>query len=176
MKNILFILILLLSLVSSSQTKAEKIILKDITNNIIQTQQIPVTITIHSIKDLRVKESQIIRMGQTLALRPLEPETPQGYISKSYTREVEEQKTKIQKIKQIVNEEKLPEIIIKHEEAKLKDLEFKAKEFQLGAITPRAYRETTYKSPVNGIVKRIIPVGGSDGKLNIEILIETNSR
>ncbi len=104
----------------------------------------------------------------------MEAEAPQVYISKNHDREVQKQKAKIEKVKQIVKEEGLPEIIIKHEEAKLRDLEFAAKEFHLGAIDPKAPKETTYRSPVNGIVKRIIPNGGSDGRLNVEIVVETS--
>jgi hypothetical protein len=59
MKNILILSILVLSLLSSNQGKTEKIILKDIST--IQTQQIPITITVRSIKDLRVKENQSIK-------------------------------------------------------------------------------------------------------------------
>jgi len=136
------------------------------------SQQIPITVTVRSVNDLRVKEGQRIKIGQLLALKPVDPEAPQGYISKNHDREVEKQKAKLEKVKQIVKEEGLPEIIIKHEEAKLRDLEFAAKEYKLGAIDPKAPQETTYLSPVNGIIKRITPSSGSDGRLNVEILIE----
>ena len=59
MKNILILSILVLSLLSSNQGKTEKIILKDIST--IQTQQIPITITVRSIKDKRVKENKSIK-------------------------------------------------------------------------------------------------------------------
>jgi hypothetical protein len=147
---------------------------EDLTKEAATNKTIPITVTVRSVRDLRIKEGQRIKIGQLLALKPIDPEAPQGYISKNHDREVEKQKAKLEKVKQIVKEEGLPEIIIKHEEAKLKDLEFAAKEFHLGAIDPKAPKETTYRSPVNGIVKRIIPNGGSDGRLNVEILIETD--
>jgi hypothetical protein len=145
---------------------------EDLTKEATTNKTIPITITIRSVRDLRVKEGQRIKIGQLLALKPIDPEAPQGYISKNHDREVEKQKAKLEKVKQIVKEENLPEIIIKHEEAKLRDLEFAAKEFHLGAIDPKAPKETTYRSPVNGIVKRIIPNGGSDGRLTVEIVVE----
>jgi hypothetical protein len=53
---------------------------------------VPITVTVRSIKDLKVKENQIIKIGQVLAYRPLDPETPQGYISTKHDREVQKQK------------------------------------------------------------------------------------
>lgn len=170
-KNSVIAIGLLISSWSLGSINAKQVVIQESTIN---SQQIPITVTVRSVRDLRVKEGQRIKIGQLLALKPVDPDAPQGYISKNHDREVEKQKAKLEKVKQIVKEEGLPEIIIKHEEAKLKDLEFAAKEFHLGAIDPKAPKETTYRSPVNGIVKRIIPNGGSDGRLNVEILIETN--
>jgi len=133
---------------------------------------VPITITICSMKDLKVKENQIIKIGQILAYRPLDPETPQGYSSTKHDREVQKQKDYLKEIKQIVKENNLPNIMIEHEEAILKDLEFTAKEFKKSSVSPKAFKETTYKSPINGKIKRIILTNGSDGKLNIELLCE----
>jgi hypothetical protein len=134
---------------------------------------VPITVTVRSINDLKVKENQIIKIGQVLAYRPLDPETPQGYISTKHDREVQKQKDYLKEIRQIVKENNLPNAMIEHEEAILKDLEFTAKEFKKSSISPKAFKETTYKSPINGKIKRIIPSGGSDGRLNIEIIIES---
>lgn len=164
MRQILFIItFLVFSLVGS--VKAQP----DLNTN---PSFIPITVTVRSINDLRVKEGQKIKIGQLLALKPVEPQAGPRYISKNHDREVEKQKAKLERVKQIVKEEGLPEIVIKHEEAKLRDLEFAAKEYKLGAIDPKAPQETTYLSPVNGIIKRITPAKGSDGRLNIEILVE----
>jgi len=133
---------------------------------------VPITITICSMKDLKVNENQILKIGQILAYRPLDPETPQGYISTKHDREVQKQKDYLKEIKQIVKENNLPNIMIEHEEAILKDLEFTAKEFKKSSVSPKAFKETTYKSPINGKIKRIILTNGSDGKLNIELLCE----
>ena len=108
-----------------------------------------------------------------MAYRPLDPEIPQGYISTKHDREVQKQKDYLKEIRQIVKENNLQNTMIEHEEAILKDLEFTAKEFKKSSISPKAFKETTYKSPINGKIKRIIPSGGSDGKLNIEIIIES---
>ncbi|MDX1920850.1 MAG: hypothetical protein SFU25_08985 [Candidatus Caenarcaniphilales bacterium] len=160
----------LMALLLCSLVKANTIRLQErIPRN---SQQIPITVTVRSIRDLRVKEGQNVRIGQLLALRPIEPQAPARYIPKNHEREVQKQKAKLEKVKLIVKEEGLPEIMIKHEEAKLRDLEFEASEYRKGAVDPRTPQETTYNSPVNGIVKRIIPTGGSDGRLNVEILIE----
>lgn len=137
------------------------------------SQQIPITVTVRSINDLRVKEGQKVRIGQLLALRPIEPQAGPRYVSTNHDREVEKQKAKLELVKQIVQEEGLPEVIIRHEEAKLRDLEFAAKEYKLGAIDPKAPQETTYLSPINGVIKRLTPISGSGGRLNVEILIET---
>ena len=134
---------------------------------------VPITVTVRSINDLKVKENQIIKIGQVLAYRTLDPETPQGYISTKHDREVQKQKDYLKEIRQIVKENNLQNTMIEHEEAILKDLEFTAKEFKKSSISPKAFKETTYKSPINGKIKRIIPSGGSDGKLNIEIIIES---
>jgi hypothetical protein len=134
---------------------------------------VPITVTVRSINDLKVKENQIIKIGQVLAYRPLDPEIPQGYISTKHDGEVQKQKDYLKEVKQIVKENNLPNAMIEHEEAILKDLEFTAKEFKKSAISPKAFKETTYKSPINGKIKRIIPSGGSDGKLNIEIIVES---
>jgi len=134
---------------------------------------VPITVTVRSMNDLKVKENQIIKIGQVLAYRPLDPETPQGYISTKYDREVQKQKDYLKEIKKIVKENNLPNTMIEHEEAILKDLEFTAKEFKKSSISPKAFKETTYKSPINGKIKRIIPSGGSDGRLNVEIIIES---
>lgn len=137
------------------------------------SQQIPITVTVRSINDLRVKEGQKVQIGQLLALKPVEPQAGPRYVPKNHEYEVQKQKAKLERVRQIVKEENLPEIVIKHEEAKLKDLEFAAREYKLGAIDPKAPQETTYLSPINGIVKRITPANGSDGRLNVEILIES---
>jgi hypothetical protein len=134
---------------------------------------VPITVTVRSINDLKVKENQIIKIGQVLAYRPLDPEAPQGYISTKHDREVQKQKDYLKEIRQIVKENNLQNTMIEHEEAILKDLEFTAKEFKKSSISPKAFKETTYKSPINGKIKRIIPSGGSDGRLNIEIIIES---
>jgi len=134
---------------------------------------VPITVTVRSMNDLKVKENQIIKIGQVLAYRPLDPETPQGYISTKYDREVQKQKDYLKEIKKIVKENNLPNTMIEHEEAILKDLEFTAKEFKKSSISPKAFKETTYKSPINGKIKRIIPSSGYDGRLNIEIIIES---
>lgn len=136
------------------------------------TSIVPINILVCSINDLRVKEGQTIKIGQILALKPIEPEAPQGYISQKADREVLKQKEKLAAIQKVVQENDLPNIIVTHEQAKLKDLEFEAKEFKLGAISPKAPKETIYKSPINGKVKRITAMNGSDGKLNVEILVE----
>jgi hypothetical protein len=136
---------------------------------------VPINVIVRSINDLKVKESQKIKIGQVLALRPLDPETPQSYISQKHDRDVQKQKEKLAEIKQIVAKNKLDPIIIQHEEAKLKDLEFEAAEFRKGAIIPKAPKETTYKSPVNGLIRKIRYINSSDGKLNIELSIETQS-
>ncbi|MDX1920075.1 MAG: hypothetical protein SFU25_04985 [Candidatus Caenarcaniphilales bacterium] len=164
----IFILILLFFL--NHPSIAAKIQIEE--ESKIANKTIPITVTVRSIKDLRVKEGQKITIGQLLALKPIEPEAPQGYISKKPSREVEKQREKLEEIKKVVKANNLPGIIIQHEEAKLKELEFEAKEFQLGAVDPKAPKETTYRSPVNGIVKRITPLQGSDGRLNVEILVE----
>ncbi len=134
---------------------------------------VPITVTVRSINDLKVKENQIVKIGQVLAYRPLEPETPQNYISTKHDREVQKQKDYLKEIKKIVKENNLSPIMIEHEEAILKDLEFTAQEFKKSSISPRTPQETTYKSPINGQIKRIILTNGSDGKLNIEIIIES---
>ena len=158
----LFIILLSQSAFSIDFTQEESI------NSIV-----PITVTVRSINDLKVKENQIIKIGQVLAYRPLDPETPQGYISTKHDREVQKQKDYLKEIKQIVKENNLPNTMIQHEEAILKDLEFTAKEFKKSSISPKAFKETTYKSPINGKIKRIIPSGGSDGRLNVEIIIES---
>lgn len=166
MRQILLIItFLIFSLIGSVQAQP------DLNTN---PRFIPITVTVRSINDLRVKEGQKVKIGQLLALKPIEPKAGPRYVSKNHDREVAKQKAKLERVRQIVSEEGLPEIVIKHEEAKLKDLEFAAKEFRLGAIDPKAPQETTYLSPVNGIIKRISPASGSNGRLNIEILIETN--
>ena len=158
----LFIILLSQSAFSIDFTQEESI------NSIV-----PITVTVRSINDLKVKENQIIKIGQVLAYRPLDPETPQGYISTKHDREVQKQKDYLKEIKQIVKENNLQNTMIEHEEAILKDLEFTAKEFKKSSISPKAFKETTYKSPINGKIKRIIPSGGSDGRLNVEIIIES---
>lgn len=133
---------------------------------------IPLTVTVRSIKDIKVKEGQKIKIGQLIALKPIEPQASSRYIPQNHEYEVQKQKAKLHRVRQIVKEEGLPEIIIKHEEAKLRDLEFAAKEYKLGAIDPKTPQETTYLSPVNGTIKRITPKNGSDGRLDVEILTE----
>jgi hypothetical protein len=164
MRQILLIVTFIFSsLIASVQAQA------DLNNN---PSFVPITVTVRSINDLRVKEGQKVKIGQLLALKPVEPQAGPRYVSKNHDREVAKQKAKLERVRQIVKEEGLPEIVIKHEEAKLRDLEFAASEYKLGAVDPKAPQETTYLSPVNGIIKRITSVDGSDGRLNVEILIE----
>ena len=65
----LFIISLIQSAFSIDFTEQESI------NSIV-----PITVTVRSINDLKVKENQIIKIGQVLAYRPLDPETPQGVV------------------------------------------------------------------------------------------------
>lgn len=165
--------LLFLSLSLAGQVIAKTINFSE--RSLSSNQWISLTLTVRSINDLRVQEGQKVTIGQLLALKPVEPQAPQRYISKDHNREVEKQKAKLARVKQIVQEEGLPEMLIKHEEAKLKDLEFAADEFTKGAVDPKAPQETTYNSPVNGTIKRITTLGGSDGRLNVEVLIELQS-
>ena len=144
----------------------------DLTKEETANSTLPVRITVRSLADIKVRENQRIRLGQILAPRPPESETPTGYISQAPERAVQKQKQLLAEIRQVVEEEDLPEIIIQHEEAKLKDLEFAAKEHKLLSNQPKAFKETVYKSPVNGTVRRITPISSSDGLLTVELLVE----
>jgi hypothetical protein len=146
--------------------------IEEIDFNTSSSHEIPITVTVRSIRDLRVKEGQKIRIGQVLAPKPLEAEAPKGYTSKKHEREVEKQKRIVSKFRQIVEEENLPKVLIDHEEAKLRDLEFQAKEFQLLSNKPTAPKETVYRSPVNGTIQKISPLSSSDGRLTVEIVVE----
>ncbi len=136
------------------------------------SEHIPVTISIRSIKDLKVKEGQSIRIGQILAPRPLEGENPQGYISKRHKRAVEKQQRILANFREIVEEEDLPEVLIQHEEAKLRDLEFEAKEHQLLNKQPKVFKETVYRSPINGTIRKVTPLSSSDRLLSVELLVQ----
>ncbi len=135
-------------------------------------RDIPVTISIRSIKDLRVKEGQSIRIGQVLAPRPLEAETPRSYISERHKRAVEKQQRILANFREIVEEEDLPEVLIQHEEAKLRDLEFEAKEHQLLSKQPKAFKDNFYRSPINGTIRKVTPLSSSDGLLSVELIVE----
>ena len=160
-----FILGFLLCL-TNHQLKAADIFLKEESSP--ASQKIPVSIRIRSIRDLMVKNGEAIKIGQILAPRPVST----VYISKKPEREVEKQKAKLKKVRQVVEAENLSPIFVEHEEAKLRDLEFAAKEHKLLSNQPKAFKETVYKSPVNGIVRRITPLSSSNGLLTVELLVE----
>lgn len=133
---------------------------------------IPVTVTVKSINDIHVSEGQDVKIGTVLAPIPLEPDAPK-FTSKASSRKVTKQKAKLEKVKQLVEKHELPEIFIKHEKAVLDDLRFEDSEEQTKANLPGAYKETVYKSPINGQVERIIIKGGNNGHLSVDILIDT---
>jgi hypothetical protein len=122
--------------------------------------------------DLRVKQGSQVTVGQVLASKPPEALVPAAYKSRKYQRAVEKQRKLLEKTRQIVEEEGLPHSIIQHEEAKLEDLQFAAKEYQLLSNQPKAIKETIYRCPVNGTISRITPISSTDGLLKVELVIE----
>ena len=140
----------------------------DLTDEELANPTIPVKITIKSLAKLRVKLGQEIRVGQILAPRPVST----VYISKKPEREVEKQKAKLKKVRQVVEAENLSPIFVEHEEAKLRDLEFAAQEHKLMNQQAEKLEERFYQSPVKGIIRRITPLSSSNGLLTVELVVE----
>ncbi len=136
----------------------------------INARTIPITVAVRSINDIRVSEGQTVKTGTVLAPIPLEPNAPK-FTSKTSSRKVTKQKAKLDKVQQLVEEHELPEIFIEHEKAILEDLQFEAGEDKAKASLTSRYKETVYKSPVNGQIERIVVTGGNNGRLSVDILI-----